>query len=599
MERYRRFLEGLNRIMGMITIMVSIVIVGAIVVDYGFPLNPSETILINKVYAIGWWTYVISFILQLLHRWSQIKKKSLSLTSLVGVMLCISALPKIFTLPSEAGWVMSLWNFLESKYFIVALLGVFSLIELSRAITKLVNKKTNPALLVVLCFAGTIMFGALLLLLPRSTVEYFQLPIIDALFTSTSAVCVTGLSTVDVSSTFTLEGQIIIALLIQIGGLGIMTITTFFALFFMDGLGLFSQFALKDMISSGAETLIATLMYVLGFTIVIEMFGAFFIWLSIHPLDGMTLQEEIFFSIFHSVSAFCNAGFSTLEGGLGNEVVFLGHNMFYIIISVLIILGGIGFPILINLRRQFGYYLSVLFHRFFQKDKPQARYSHLVDLNTYIVLKITVILVVFGSLLILMLEGNRAFADLSFVDKIVQSFFNAVVPRTAGFNSVATSDFSRVTILLLMVLMWIGGASQSTAGGVKVNTLAVAYASMKSLITGQRTTELYNREITYNTIRRALAVIAGSMIVISIFYVALLMLEPHITSTEALFETISAFSTVGSSLGITSSLSSVSKFLLVLLMFIGRVGFITVMMSIIPRREQNKFRLPKEDIIIN
>lgn len=585
--------------MGVLTIMVSILIVGAIVVDYGFPLSSSETILINKVYAIGWWTYAISFAFQLVLRWSQIKKKTLSLTTAAGIMLYMSALPKIFTISSEGTWFASVYNFLESKYFIVALLGIFAIIELSRAITKLVNKKTNPALLVVLCFAGTIIFGALLLMLPRSTMEHIQLPMIDALFTSTSAVCVTGLTTVDVASTFTLEGQIIIALLIQIGGLGIMTITTFFALFFMDGLGLFSQFALKDMISSGAETLIATLLYVLGFTIVIELFGAIFIWLSIHPLEGMNLNEEIFFSVFHSISAFCNAGFSTLENGLGNEMIFLGHNMLYIVISVLIILGGIGFPILINLRRQFGYYFSMLFHRFFYKEKSQPRYSHLVDLNTYIVLKITVILVVFGSLFILMLEGNRAFADLSFVDKIVQSFFNAVVPRTAGFNSIATSEFSRVTILLLIVLMWIGGASQSTAGGVKVNTLAVAYASMKSLITGQRTTELYNREITYNTIRRALAVIAGSVLVIAIFYVALLLLEPHITSTEALFETVSAFSTVGSSLGITASLSTMSKFLLVLLMFIGRVGFITVMMSIIPRREQNKFRLPKEDIIIN
>lgn len=147
--------------------------------------------------------------------------------------------------------------------------------------------------------------------------------------------------------------------------------------------------------------------------------------------------------------------------------------------------------------------------------------------------------------------------------------------------------------------MWIGGASQSTAGGIKVNTLAVAFASMKSLFRGQQTTELFNREITYNTIRRTLVVIVGSICVIAVFFVALLILEPSMSMQSILFETMSAFSTVGSSLGITPYLCDVSKFMLVLLMFIGRVGFITVLMSFVPRNEQHKYRLPKDDIIIN
>lgn len=599
MYNYKLIVEKIDQVIRVINIMVSVLVIGAIVVDYGFVLNPAETLLIQKVYTIGWWTYIVSFTFQLVCHWSRIRKKALSLTTIMGVMLYISVLPRIFEAAEGSVWDMYIYPILENKYYVGLLLGIFSVIELSKGVTKFVNKRTNPAFLAVLCFAITIIFGALLLMLPRSTMEHIQLPMIDALFISTSAVCVTGLSTVEVAHTFTLEGQLVIALLIQAGGLGIMTITTFFALFFMDGVGLYSQFALKDMLSSGVESLISILLYVLGFTIVIELIGALFIWLSIHPLEGMTLDQEIFFSIFHAVSAFCNAGFSTLEGGLGNELVLYNHNSFYLIISMLIILGGIGFPVLINLKKQLTYYLLKIYHIVFRRGAQHNRYSHLVGLNTRIVLIITFILIVSGTVLIYFLERNGAFAGMPAADKIVHSFFNAVVPRTAGFNSVAVSDFSRLTIILIIVLMWIGGSSQSTAGGIKVNTIAVAFASMKSLFRGQKTTELFNREITYNTIRRTLVVIVGSVVVILTFFVGILILEPQFSMSEVLFETVSAFSTVGLSLGITPSLCDGSKFLLVLLMFIGRVGFITVMMSFVPKKEKYKYRLPKEEIIIN
>lgn len=599
MNKYKFILNKIDAITKLIILCISFLVIVAIVVDYGFTLNDFETKLIQNIYNIGWWTYVISLPLQILFHWSQIRKRALSFTIILGVLLYLSALPKIFTSPEKSVWFAHICDLLANKFFLVPLLGTFATIELSKGIMKFVNKQTNPALLTVVCFATTIIFGALLLMLPRSTMEHIHLPIIDALFTSTSAVCVTGLSTVELAHTFTYEGLTIIALLIQIGGLGIMTITTFFAVFFMEGMGLYSQFALKDMLSSGADSLISTLLYILGFTVVIELFGAFFIWSSIHPLEGMTLNEEIFFSLFHSVSAFCNAGFSTIEGGLGNEMLLGSHNMFYINISLLIVLGGIGFPILINLKHQIGYHISTLWKKLWKKEDNRIHYYHLIDLNTKAVLYTTLILITFGSIVIALLEWNNAFSGLSVMDKIVHSLFNSIVPRTAGFNSVSVSEFSRLTILLIIFLMWVGGASQSTAGGIKVNTLAVAFAAIKSVISGQQTTDLFNREITSSTIRRTLAIIIGSLFVISVFFIALLLLEPDISTTAALFETVSAFSTVGSSLGITPHLCEASKVLLVLLMFIGRVGFITVMMSIIPRQEQHKYRLPKEDIIIN
>ena len=586
-------------IVKIVSILTSIFVVAAIIIDYGFVLDAQEMSFILLVYNTGWWVYFMSFAYKVVVHYKEVWRKGMSFTLVLGIMLCASALPKFFPTTGDSQILTLLWSFLTHKYFIISVIGLLSLITISQWIVNFVNKRTNPALLIVVCFMTVIAFGALLLMLPRSTLEHIRLSMVDALFISTSAVCVTGLSPVEIADTFTMEGQIIIALLIQIGGLGIMTITSFFALFFMGGIGLYSQFSLKNMIASSSETLKSVLINVLGFTFVIEIIGALFIWLSIHSTMGMTLDDEIFFSLFHSVSAFCNAGFSTLAGNLGNDLILYNHNSFYLVISLLIILGGIGFPILMSLKRICSYYGSELLHKAFRKSGQRSRYMHIADINTKIVLYSSMVLILLGTLGIALFEWNGAFASFSAGEKIVQSLFNAVAPRTAGFNSVMLSDFSRVSIILYLVLMWIGGGSQSTAGGIKVNTFVVALASLKSLIMGERSTTLFNREITYSSIRRTLVVVFGSISIIALFYVALLLLEPTIPSIDLLFESVSAFSTVGSSLGITPLLGNISKILLVVLMFLGRVGFITVLMSILPQKEEPKYRLPKEDIIIN
>ena len=586
-------------IVRIVSILTSICVVAAIIVDYGFVLDAQEMSFILSVYNVGWWIYFISFAYKIIVHWREVWRKGISFTLILGIMLCMSALPQIFTVSMDSQVLTLLWSFLAHKYFIISVIGLLSLITISQWIVNFVNKRTNPALLIVVSFITVIAFGTLLLMLPRSTLEHIRLPMVDALFISTSSVCVTGLSTVEIANTFTMEGQIIIALLIQIGGLGIMTITSFFALFFMDGIGLYSQFSLKNMIVSSSESLKSVLTNVLGFTFVIEIVGALFIWLSIHSTMEMSLIDEIFFSLFHSVSAFCNAGFSTLEGNLGNDLILYDHNSFYLIISFLIVLGGIGFPILMSLKRILSYYGSELLHKVFRKSGQRSRYMHIADINTKIVLYSSLALILLGTIGIALCEWNGSFASFSNDEKIVQSLFNAVAPRTAGFNSVALSDFSRVAIILYLVLMWIGGGSQSTAGGIKVNTLVVALASLKSLIKGEHSTTLFNREITYSSIRRTLVVVFGSICIIMLFYVALLLLEPSIPSIALLFESVSAFSTVGSSLSITPLLGNTSKILLVVLMFLGRVGFITVLMSMLPQKEQPKYHLPKEDIIIN
>ena len=274
----------------------------------------------------------------------------------------------------------------------------------------MLGRRTNPSLILAVSFFVIILIGTGLLLLPRCTVEGVVLSWVDALFTSTSAVCVTGLVPVDVSATFTPMGLTVIILLIQVGGLGVMTLTSFFAMFFMGNTSLYNQLVVRDMVSSNSlGSLLSTLLYILGFTMVIEGAGMVSIWLGIHGTLGMSLEEELAFSAFHSISAFCNAGFSTLPGNLGNPMVMTGHNSLYISVSLLIILGGIGFPILVNFKDIVLYHLR-RFWKFVRTLKlDRHKKQHLYNLNTKIVLIVTLLLLVLGTLAVAAFRMERFF----------------------------------------------------------------------------------------------------------------------------------------------------------------------------------------------
>ena len=284
-----------------------------------------------------------------------------------------------------------------------------------------------------------------------------------------------------------------------------------------------------------------------------------------------------------------------MPGNLGNASLLYGHNFFYLVISVLVILGGIGFPILMNFRRLVSYYLRKSLQRG-DLGQEYPRYIHLTNINTKIVLVTTSVLLGGGFLLTALLEWNGAFAGMPIDEKLVQSFFTSVVPRTAGFNSVDLTHFSLLSITVYLFLMWIGGASQSTAGGIKVNTFAVALANIRAV---ESSVVLFHREITPDSVSRASAVIFGSIVVIAFSFVVLVIMEPELSPKGLLFEVVSAYSTVGASLGVTPLLGGTSKLLIVVLMFVGRVGLITVLMSLTRQRGERKYRFPKGNVIIN
>ena len=594
------YVRILLRMMAVLTYMASLLLIVGVVYEHGFPLSATDISHLKILYKAVWIIFLIDVTLHIFLEYKGTKKNFRKLAWILSWLLYLTLVPVIFHRPDEEGAILYVWDFLGSKLYHIPLLLLFSFLNLSNGLVRLLGRRTNPSLILAVSFFVIILIGTGLLLLPRCTVEGVVLSWVDALFTSTSAVCVTGLVPVDVSATFTPMGLTVIILLIQVGGLGVMTLTSFFAMFFMGNTSWYNQLVVRDMVSSNSlGSLLSTLLYILGFTMVIEGAGMVSIWLGIHGTLGMSLEEELAFSAFHSISAFCNAGFSTLPGNLGNPMVMTGHNSLYISVSLLIILGGIGFPILVNFKDIVLYHLR-RFWKFVRTLKlDRHKKQHLYNLNTKIVLIVTLLLLVLGTLAVAAFEWNGSFAGMSVADKWTQAFFNATCPRTAGFSSVDLTSLSVQTILIYIFLMWIGGAAQSTAGGVKVNAFAVVVLNLIAVLRGTERVEVFGRELSHDSIRRSNATVVMSLGVLFLFIFVLSILEPKMSVMTLTFECVSALSTVGSSLNATPLLRDESKLLVALLMFVGRVGLITLMLGIVKQKKNTKYRYPSDDIIIN
>lgn len=592
------YVRILLRLMAAVTYLASLLLILGVVYEHGFPLSTATVAQVHLLYKIVWIVFLMDVTLHVLLEYRGTKKNFRRLAWILSWLLYLTLIPVIFHRPEESGIILHLWEFLQGYFYHVTLLLLFSLLNLSNGLMRLLGRRTNPSLILAASFLMIILVGTGLLMLPRCT--YNGISWVDSLFVSTSAVCVTGLTPVNVSTTFTTGGQIILILLIQIGGLGVMTLTSFFAMFFMGNTSLYNQLVVRDMVSSTSlGSLFSTLLYILGFTLVIEGIGMGAIWLSVHDTLGMSLEEELGFSAFHSISAFCNAGFSTLSGNLGNPMVMTHHNGLYLSISLLIILGGIGFPILVNFKDFFAYHGRRLW-RFVRTWKwDRHRVEHLVSLNTKIVLIMTFLLLVFGTLALAYFEWHNTFEGMSLADKWTQAFFNATCPRTAGFSSVDLTALSIQSVLIYMLLMWIGGAAQSTAGGIKVNAFAIASLNLVAVLRGSNRVEVFGRELSSDSIRRSNAAVVVSLGLLFTFVFMLTILEPNLSVRALAFECISALSTVGSSLNITPSLCDESKLLVSLLMFIGRVGCITLVLGIVKPKKNLKYRYPSDNIIIN
>ncbi|RHJ90495.1 TrkH family potassium uptake protein [Parabacteroides bouchesdurhonensis] len=487
-------------------------------------------------------------------------------------------------------------SFMTSPIFVYILLILLSTIHLSRQIFTLMQSHIKPSLLFLLSFVFVVLVGAGLLMLPNATNHGINF--IDALFTSTTSVCVTGLTTVNIGTTFTRTGLIIIMLLIQIGGIGVMTFTSFFALSFMGKSSFISKMMLKDMLNeeriSGLFQVIINILFV---TLFIECIGAYFIYLDIRGSIPGGFKQEIFFSVFHAISAFCNAGISTLTDNLYDPLVVHKYN-FHFWIAMLIIFGGLGFPIVFN-------YLKLLHHLLLNGIKmllgQQKHYIHtprIINIHTYIVVISTLILLVAGTCLYLFFETDNTLHGLPWKGKIADAFLGAVTPRTAGFNVADMTKLASPTLMLTLILMVIGAGPMSTAGGLKVTTIFVALVTAYNAARGKEKVEVRKREIAPYAIRRAFAIIVLYFIYLSIAVWILSYTEKGIPLYTLLFEVTSALSTVGLSLDFTPSLTDIGKIIIICTMLIGRIGVFTFFVSFCKEYTKKNYTYPQENILM-
>jgi trk system potassium uptake protein len=436
----------------------------------------------------------------------------------------------------------------------------------------------NPPGFLIFSFIFTIFAGTLLLLIPVMTAENSVTSLLDALFTATSATCVTGLIVQDTGTHFTLYGQIVILLLIQIGGLGIMTISSAFAVMLGQKLTVKSEHLIQNMVGESNRVDMTRLVKsIVSVTFIIEIIGAFILYFSLKDLD-LSFKKTIYHSVFHSVSAFCNAGFSLYKDS------FMGYAPSFNInfaITGLIILGGIGFPVMVD------------FQNTFRKSWNFKRLS----LHTKIVLTTTGILLCLGTIAFFISEYYQTMAGWSLKDRFLGSFFQSVTTRTAGFNTIDTGNMSSASKFVSIVLMFIGASPGSTGGGIKTTTFFVLVFSVFSLIKGNRDVNIFQRKVAEDTIKKIMAIIALSILLLSIMIFLLLMIEGK-SAGDIVFESVSAFGTVGLSTGITGALSAGGKIIIILLMYIGRVGPLTMVLAFSQANMQTNYQLVEEKISI-
>ena len=580
-----------------IILLASIASLFVLVYQFGFQ-QTSETIhhlYLSRIYILL--GFFIGITLRYIVRFNEIIQEKLLYLDIGIYFLLFAVLSAKVFFKDIIEQSLPYLTFLSKPLFVYTLMLLLSVIHLSRQTFTLMQTRIKPSLLFLLSFIFVILIGAGLLMLPNATTR--PIHFVDALFTATTSVCVTGLTTVDVATTFTHIGHVIIMILIQIGGIGVMTFTSFFALSFMGHSSFTSKLMLKDMLNEERiGGLFRVILNILFVTFFIEGIGAYFIYMDIRgTLPGATLQDDIFFAIFHAVSAFCNAGISTLSGNMCDPLVAHNYNL-HVWISLLIIFGGLGFPIVFN-------YLKLLRHfivnTFMVATRMQKRYIHtprIINIHTYIVVISTLVLIIGGTILYFIFETDNTLAGLPMKGKLTDSLLGAVTPRTAGFTVADMGTLRPVTLMLTLILMVIGAAPMSTGGGLKVTTVFVAIVTALNVAREKEKVEVRKREISPSTIRRAFATIVLYFIFASVAVWMLSYTEEGTPLFTLTFEVVSALSTVGSSLNFTPLLSMSGKLIIICAMLVGRIGVLTFMASFIREYKKRDYTYPQENILM-
>lgn len=576
--------EFVLRILSRGSVLVALTTLIALVFYHGFELEARQNTVVGYVVrgSIGY--YLVKYLLELLYNFHPIqflkdrKWEGILMLFLIVDILIINLTG--FELLNEAGLLLKIPGLQESflivlQCYVLVIVGL----EFGRVGELLPKSKLSPPTLLVLSFLVLIALGTCLLMLPEMTVPGRNgLDVFTALFTSISASCVTGLSLIDISTILSGKGQFIVMLLMQLGGLNIISFAALFAIL-RGGFGMRQQNFMSENLGEDLKRSRSLISAIFRLTLIIEGTGAVLLGI-LWRNDFDSLGTTIFYSVFHSISAFNNAGFSLFSDSLASQSVQWDFSIHWVI-ALMIVLGGIGFGTITDVLRQSWTKQSLL------------RSWRGLRIGTKLGLVVSATLIVAGGIIFFFLDPGSQNVGAHISD----SFFQSITARTAGFNTVSIGALATPAILFLIFLMFIGGGSGSTAGGIKTSTFALVFMSAAATIQGKKNINLYKTQIPWELMNRAFAIFLFSVVSILLGVFALTILEPSMNLLDLAFEEVSAFCTVGLSTGITADLSTGSKMILMLSMLVGRVGTLTLAFALSGQRQEvNTFKYPKANI---
>ncbi len=582
-----------------ILLTIGLLSVGALIMEHGFIVDAAAIFWVRVLEALLAGAYVADRALMLVRgpaRWTIVRQRQFE----YGVLVLFGLLAAGLALSSSGAAGMVRFFHQNARGDLgIHLLKLFLLanvlVQLLRLQHRLLSHGARPEWMLAGSFAMLILAGTLLLLLPRaSAVTEKPIGVLDAFFTATSASCVTGLSVRDTGSEFSPFGQVILLALFQAGGLGIMTFVAFLAVTSAESLPVPHMLAFRQMVGARTPGVLKRQMWaIIVFTVIVEAAGAACLYACL-PLEQDRLAK-LGWSVFHAVSAFCNAGFALSPDSLS---AFQGHPGVMLTIIGLIVLGGLGFLVVADL---LGLQISRLplirripWVRRYNQRVPVYR----IPVQTRLSALVTVVLILCGLVGFWALEAGNILAEKPPPTQFLISGFQSVTARTAGFNTIPVDQLQPSTLLLLVALMVVGACPVSTGGGIKTVTLAVLLLALRALIAGRERVEVYGRALPQRVLLAALAVVVLYVLVAGVGVFGLTFCDPQLPFRSLLFEVVSALSTVGLSTGITAQLSPGSQLILCALMFIGRVGPISLVLSVVRMEAPTRYQYPEEDLVV-
>lgn len=562
------------------SLLSSVIALGFIIYGFGFYHDDATMKWIYHGLNLVFASFLVNYLLRVLYSFKRVNfLRRTWIECLVILIIIVNYILKnVYNTPSER---------LFYKEYVVLFLIFLSLYEFIKASTRINLIHYKPTTMFLGSFVILISFGTLLLLLPTSTYGRQSMSFIDAFFTATSASCVTGLTVVDTYTYFTFKGQFFILILMQLGGLGIISFATFFSTFFTKGVGIKHQFIVHDIYSTesliSAKKLFKTVILI---SLAIELFFSIVIYFTWPPEYRFhSIYEKIYFSVFHAISAFNNAGFSLFPNGMYEPVIRHAY-VLHLVLAAAIILGGLGFPV-----------IEDLFN--IQKLRERLKYPWKDwQLSTKVSVYTSAALIVFGMAMIFLLEKDNTLKEMNFMEGLIASFFQSVTTRTAGLNTIPISELRHTTIMIMIFLMFIGASPASTGGGIKTSTFLVIFLTSIATITEKGKVELGKRTITQDIIFRAFSVFAFAVTFNFVSLIILMLAEPGKDFLSLCFEQVSAFGTVGLSRGITPHLSYVGKCMIVISMFAGRVGLLTLALALTRKVATTAYRYPNAHLMV-